>query len=89
MKKAGPALRKELDGTQYLEAHPEIWVFFKEARCFTHCEEPTFLKIFIYHIQYVRQTFKHLHMRSTRVSTTYNAPAPHNLSHNNATHVRG
>jgi hypothetical protein len=39
MKKAGPALRTELDSTWYLEAHPEVADFFKQAGCFTYCEK--------------------------------------------------
>jgi hypothetical protein len=31
MPKAGPTLRSKLDGTWYLEAHPESGDFFKEA----------------------------------------------------------
>jgi hypothetical protein len=39
MKKVGLALRTELDGTWYLEAHPKICDFFKEAGCLTYCEK--------------------------------------------------
>jgi hypothetical protein len=39
MKKAGPALRTELDGTWYLEAHLEVAEFFKQVGCFTYCEK--------------------------------------------------
>jgi hypothetical protein len=39
MKKVGPTSRIEFDGTWYLEAHPKICDFFKEAGCFTYCEK--------------------------------------------------
>jgi hypothetical protein len=41
MPKAGPVLRSEVDGVWYLEAHPEIAEFFKQAGVFTYCEKLT------------------------------------------------
>jgi hypothetical protein len=46
MQKAGPILRTELDGTWYLEAHPEVADFFKQVGCFSYCE-----KLEIFHQQ--------------------------------------
>jgi hypothetical protein len=39
MPKAGPTLRSELDGTWYLEAHPEVADFFKQIGVFSYCEK--------------------------------------------------
>ncbi len=39
MKKGGHALRKELDGIWYLEAHPKVCQFFKDARCFQYYQK--------------------------------------------------
>jgi hypothetical protein len=39
MPKAGPTLRSELDGTWYLEAHPEVVEFFKLVGVFSYCEK--------------------------------------------------
>jgi hypothetical protein len=46
MKKVGPTLRTELDGTWYFESHPEVADFFKQVGCFTYCE-----KLQIFHQQ--------------------------------------
>jgi hypothetical protein len=46
MKKVGPNLRTELDGTWYFESHPEVADFFKQVGCFTYCE-----KLQIFHQQ--------------------------------------
>ena len=39
MKKGGPALRQELGDINYVEAHPEVCQFFKEAGCYRFCEK--------------------------------------------------
>jgi hypothetical protein len=39
MPKAGPALRAELDGVWYLEAHLEVVKFFKKTRFYAYCEK--------------------------------------------------
>ena len=39
MKKRGPSLRKELGDIIYLEAHPEVYQFFKYAGCYNFCEK--------------------------------------------------
>jgi hypothetical protein len=39
MPKVGPTLRSELDGTWYLEAHPEVADFFKLVGMFSYCEK--------------------------------------------------
>ena len=39
MKKGGPTLRKELGDINYLEAHPEVCQFFKDAGCYKFCEK--------------------------------------------------
>ena len=39
MKKGGPALRKELEDISYLEAHPKVCQFFKDAGCYKFCEK--------------------------------------------------
>ena len=39
MKKGGPALRQELGDISYLEAHPEVCQFFKNAGCYRFCEK--------------------------------------------------
>jgi hypothetical protein len=39
MPKVGPTLRSELDGTWYLEAHPEVADFFKQIGVFSYCEK--------------------------------------------------
>jgi hypothetical protein len=39
MPKAGPVLRAELDGVWYLEAHPEVAEFFKQAGVYAYCEK--------------------------------------------------
>jgi hypothetical protein len=41
MPKAGPVLRSEVDGVWYLEAHPEVAEFFKQAGVFSYCEKLT------------------------------------------------
>ena len=41
MSKSGPALRSELDGVWYLEAHPEVADFFKQVGVFSYCEKLT------------------------------------------------
>jgi hypothetical protein len=41
MAKSGPALRAEVDGVWYLEAHPEVAEHFKQAGVFTYCEKLT------------------------------------------------
>jgi len=41
MSKSGPALRAEIDGVWYLEAHPEVAEFFKHAGAFSYCEKLT------------------------------------------------
>ena len=39
MKKGGPALRQELGDISYLEPHPEVCQFFKDAGCYRFCEK--------------------------------------------------
>ena len=39
MKKGGLALRKELGDISYLEAHLEVFQFFKDAGCYKFCEK--------------------------------------------------
>ena len=39
MKKGGPTLRKDLGDISYLEAHPEVYQFFKDAGCYRFCEK--------------------------------------------------
>ena len=39
MKKGGPALRKELGDINYLESHPEVCQFFKDAGCYKFGEK--------------------------------------------------
>ena len=40
MKKGGgPALRQELGDISYLESHPEVCQFFKDAGCYRFCEK--------------------------------------------------
>ena len=39
MKKGGPTLRKELGDIIYLESHPEVCQFFKDAGCYRFCEK--------------------------------------------------
>ena len=39
MKKGGPALRKELGDIKYLEAHPEVYQFFKDVGWYRFCEK--------------------------------------------------
>ena len=39
MKKGGPILRKELGDINYLESHPEVCQFFKDACCYRFCEK--------------------------------------------------
>ena len=39
MKKGDPALRKEVDGVWYLEAHPEVCEFFKAVGCYQYCQK--------------------------------------------------
>ena len=39
MKKGGPALRQELGDISYLESHPEVCQFFKDAGCYKFCEK--------------------------------------------------
>ena len=39
MKKGGPALRQELWDISYLESHPEVYQFFKDAGCYKFCEK--------------------------------------------------
>ena len=39
MKKGGPALRQELGDIIYLEAHPEVYQFFKDAGCYRFSEK--------------------------------------------------
>jgi hypothetical protein len=41
MPKAGPVLRSEVDGVWYLEVHPEVAEFFKQAGVFTYYEKLT------------------------------------------------
>jgi hypothetical protein len=41
MAKSGSALRAEVDGVWYLEAHPEVAEHFKQAGVFTYCEKLT------------------------------------------------
>jgi hypothetical protein len=41
MSKAGLALRSEVDGVWYLEAHPEVAEFFKQTGVFAYCEKLT------------------------------------------------
>jgi hypothetical protein len=38
MPKVGPTLRSKLDGTWYLEAHPEVAEFFKLVGVFSYCK---------------------------------------------------
>ena len=38
MKKGGSSLRKELGDISYLEAHPEVYKFFKDAGYYRFCE---------------------------------------------------
>ena len=39
MKKGGPGLRQELGDISYLEAHPKVCQFFKDAGCYRFCEK--------------------------------------------------
>ena len=39
MKKGGPTLRQDLGDISYLEAHPEVCQFFKDAGCYRFCEK--------------------------------------------------
>ena len=39
MKKGGPALRQELGDISYLESHPKVCQFFKDAGCYKICEK--------------------------------------------------
>jgi hypothetical protein len=39
MSKVGPTLRSKLDGTWYLEAHPEVAYFFKLVGMFSYYEK--------------------------------------------------
>ena len=39
MKKGGPTLRKELGDISYLEAHLEVYQFFKDVGCYKFCEK--------------------------------------------------
>jgi hypothetical protein len=41
MSKVGPALRSEVDGVWYLEAHPDVAEFFKQTGVFAYCEKLT------------------------------------------------
>ena len=39
MKKGGTTLRQELRDIRYLESHPEVCQFFKDAGCYRFCEK--------------------------------------------------
>ena len=39
MKKGGPTLRQELGDINYLDSHPEVCQFFKDANCYRFCEK--------------------------------------------------
>ena len=39
IKKGTPALRQELGDISYLEAHPKVFQFFKDAGCYKFCEK--------------------------------------------------
>ena len=39
MNKGGPALRQELGDISYLESHPEVCQFFKDAGYYRFCEK--------------------------------------------------
>jgi hypothetical protein len=39
MPKAGTVMSTEVDGVWYLEAHPEVDVFFKKTGVYTYCEK--------------------------------------------------
>jgi len=41
MAKSGFALRAEVDGVWYLEVHPDVVEFFKQAGVFAYCEKLT------------------------------------------------
>jgi hypothetical protein len=41
MSKAGPALRSEVDGIWYLDAHPEVAACFRQTGVFSYCEKLT------------------------------------------------
>jgi hypothetical protein len=41
MSKSGPALRAEIDGVWYLEAHPDVAEFFKQEAVFPYYEKLT------------------------------------------------
>jgi hypothetical protein len=41
MSKAGPALRSEVDGVWYLDAHPEVAECFRQTGVFAYCEKLT------------------------------------------------
>jgi hypothetical protein len=41
MSKSGPSLRAEIDGVWYLETHPDVVEFFKQAGVFAYCEKLT------------------------------------------------
>ena len=39
MKKGGPTLRQELGDIIYLESHPKVFQFYKDAGCYRFCEK--------------------------------------------------
>ena len=39
MKKGGPVLRQELGDIRYLDSHPEVFQFFKDAGCYKFCKK--------------------------------------------------